>query len=254
MSMPSSGNRLIKAHSAHANFIPTSLNSLIDRDYKEYQKEQERKAKEETEKKAKDAADAEKSDDDSDGKTTGDESRDVDEDGVETITTTTTTTIVQTVKKVKKPNTDVVSSKTGGPGKPKGNESGAPSQFDTRLLNLPDHMYQQEQEWTYAPGNSDSTPDPTKYVIMRAEEDDIYLGLRVYTHKDVPAVVVGRLKAQAEKKDNKEGKEDEEDKKEDGEDKEKGDAKQSLSSLVDSLEDTCDCDECQGRTAHPDHN
>lgn len=157
------------------------------------------------------------------------------------VTTTTTTTVVQTVKKVKKPT----SAETSSPGndKPKGNQSGRHSGNPERL-NIPDPKYQQEQEWTFT-ANETVSIEPTKYVITRDDEDALYLGLKVYTHKDVPVVVVGRLKAEPEK-----DKKDSEEKKSE-EDKGKGVKRQSLSSLVDSLEDTCDCDECRGRQSHP---
>ena len=35
-------------------------------------------------------------------------------------------------------------------------------------------------------------------IIPHDDSNSIYVGLRVYTHKDVPAVVVGRLKAKKE--------------------------------------------------------
>jgi hypothetical protein len=248
MSIPADRNQLITYNSAHANFMPTPLESLIERDFKEYQKEKEKKAKEE-EKKAKEAAEAKKDDTkDEEGKTEVSEveTKD-DEDGVETVTTTTTTTVVQTVKKVKKPKANVASSESKSDGEqPKPNESGIRSRASKRF-NLPDHIYQQEQEWTYGIDSApDGTTEPTKYTIIRNEEDELYLGLRVYTHKDVPAVVVGILKVGAERKDEK--KEGTEENKAD----EKQDvARQSLSSLVASLEDTCDCDACRGRMSHP---
>ena len=38
-----------------------------------------------------------------------------------------------------------------------------------------------------------------KVVIPHDDPNSIYVGLRVYTHNDVPAVVVGKLKADSEK-------------------------------------------------------
>lgn len=237
--------------SAHANFIPTPLDSLIDRDYKEYRKEQERQAKEEAERKAKEAEESDESDNDSKESSTVESKED--EDGIETTTTTTTTTVVQTVKKVKRPKMEgTPSNSKADSDKPKVNESGPLSQQDPRRLNIPDYIYQQEQAWTFAAvASSDSSDDPTKYKITREDEDDLYLGLRVYTHKDVPAVVVGRLKAEPEKKEEKK---EEKEAREDEEKKSKEGAKESLSALIDSLEDVCDCDECHGRMAHPDKN
>lgn len=130
----------------------------------------------------------------------------------------------------------------------KGNESG-PMGILSRLrnLNMPDPKYQQEQLWADTATAAVNT-DPTKYVVVRNDEDSLYLGLRVYTNKNVPATVVGRLKAEPEKKEKDSSSGDGT-----GESKDpKEDKKQSLSSLVDSLEDVCDCDECKGRTSHPD--
>lgn len=111
---------------------------------------------------------------------------------------------------------------------------------------MPDPKYQQEQLWAATADASTST-DPTKYVIVRNDEDSLYLGLRVYTHKDAPAVVVGRLKAEPEKKEKEGGSGESAEQSKDSKD----DTKQSLSSL-DSMEDLCDCEECKGRSAHPD--
>ncbi|KAF9449391.1 cysteine proteinase [Macrolepiota fuliginosa MF-IS2] len=223
---------------AHANFIPTALETLIDRDYKDHQKE---KAKAEEERKAKEG-EKELNGDEKAEDTEDDEVSD--EDGDQTITTTTTTTVVQTVKKVKRPKLDPSLEPKPPSGKPVGNESGLSSDIHPELLNRPDPKYQQEYEWASA---ATQTPevDPTKYIITRDDEDALYLGLKVYTHRDAPAVVVGRLKAEPEAKEKK--------KTDDSEDsKGSGVVKQSLSSLVDSLEDTCDCHECQGRQSHPD--
>lgn len=167
---------------------------------------------------------------------------------METVTTTTTTTVVQTVKKVKKPKVEaVLTSSNPENDKPKGNESAIRSHRPD-LLNVPDPKYQQEQEWTYTIPTTTAPIEPTSYIIKRDDEDALYLGLRVYTHKDAPAEVVGRLKVEPGKDGDKK---DVGDKASDS-DKSTVEERQSLSSLVDSLEGTCDCEECEGRMAHPD--
>ncbi|XP_006462259.1 hypothetical protein AGABI2DRAFT_71002 [Agaricus bisporus var. bisporus H97] len=221
----------------HANFIPTKLQSLIDTDFKQYKKEQEKRAKEEAAKKAEEEAEDEGS------KAEAVEVESDDDPGAETITTTTTTTVVQTVKKVKKPKPEaIVDSSMSSSGQPKGNESTIPSNRRPELLNVPNPKYQQEHEWAQYT-TSTAPVDPTAYIIKRDDEDDVYLGLRVYTHKDTPAVVVGRLKVTPEQKsaDRKDEKT--------SDDNPQETRKQTLGSLLD---DDCDCDECRGlQKPHP---
>lgn len=224
-------------NSTHANFIPTKLQSLIDTDFKQYKKEQEKRAKEEAAKKAEEEAEDEGS------KAEAVEVESDDDPGAETITTTTTTTVVQTVKKVKKPKPEaIVDSSMSSSGQPKGNESTIPSNRRPELLNVPNPKYQQEHEWAQYT-TSTAPVDPTAYIIKRDDEDDVYLGLRVYTHKDTPAVVVGRLKVTPEQKsaDRKDEKT--------SDDNPQETRKQTLGSLLD---DDCDCDECRGlQKPHP---
>ncbi|KXN92871.1 hypothetical protein AN958_07080 [Leucoagaricus sp. SymC.cos] len=212
-------------HAAHANFIPTQLEWLIDRDYKEYQERKAKevalrdaeKAKKAPEPKVMEDGEEDNDDDDKSGETVNEIVSKEDKDGAETITTTTTTTVVRTVKKVEKAKTE--SETKVDIGVAKGNNEGVPSR-DARLLNAPDHRYQ--QELAASPGTV--SPDPTKYTIKWTENDELYLGLRVYTHKDVPAAVVGTLRVQAEKKEEKpadngsgdESKQEEEEEKKEG--------------------------------------
>lgn len=222
--------------SVHANFIPTPLQSLIDVDYKQYQKAEEKRAKEEAAaKKAKEEAENEENQSVYSEEAVEVESSD--DPGVETITTTTTTTVVQTVKKIKKPKPEGDVS-VGANGKPKASESGVPLSHRAELLNVPDAKYQQEHEW--AQYVAPATPvDPTAYVIKRDDEDDVYLGLRVYTHKDIPAVVVGRLRVMPEKKSVGQNLDD----KASDDDKPQEKPKQILNALLD---DICECEECRG--------
>jgi hypothetical protein len=215
------------------------VQSLIDVDFKQYQKEEEKRAKEEAAKKAKEEGEEGK---ESDGSGEAVEVESNEDPGVETITTTTTTTVVQTVKKIKKPKPEADFSAAAND-KPKGSESIIPSGRRAELLNVPDAKYQQESEW--AQYTTPSAPvDPTAYVIKRDDEDEVYLGLRVYTHKDTPAVVVGRLKVTQEKKSV-----DQKDDKASDDDKPQEKQKQALNSLLDEI---CDCDECRGlQKSHP---
>ena len=62
---------------------------------------------------------------------------------------------------------------------------------------------QQQQQQRYGEYNYGDTTETKKeeekgkVIIPHDDSNSIYVGLRVYTHKDVPAVVVGRLKAKA---------------------------------------------------------
>jgi len=197
-------------------FLPLSLESLIQHDYDEY--EQKKKAAEETTSKT---------------STSVEEKR---EDGgiVTTTTTTTTTTKVETivVNKTAAANTNkvdhaashdvvVVPDKlpsidvsieitepsingTITPAAPNIDTTTPPDSNGTLSSSSSSEGHAREnaqQQRGYNYGDTADTKkeeEKGKIAIPHDDSNSIYVGLRVYTHKDVPAVVVGRLKATKE--------------------------------------------------------
>ena len=176
-------------------FLPLSLESLIDRDFEEYDKK--KKAAEEIA-----------------------TSTSVEEKSADGIVTTTTTTITTTkVETIVVNKTAATTTKDSSPDlvvdKPAAVDVSA--ETDTSIDTIPTPV---------APNiDSNTPPDSTsvvnegharenaprgynygettdtkkeeekgKVTIPHDDSNSIYVGLRVYTHKDVPAVVVGRLK------------------------------------------------------------
>jgi co-chaperonin GroES (HSP10) len=187
-------------------FLPLSLDSLIQHDFDEY--EQKKKAAEET--------------------TTSTSVEEKTENGIVTTTTTTTTTtkvetiVVNktaaaanntTVKLDHSSSPDVVVPDKPAPGVDVSVETD-PSINGTITPTAPnidtttstdsngDHARENaQQQRGYNYGDSTDVKkeeEKGKVLIPHDDSNSIYVGLRVYTHKDVPAVVVGRLKATKE--------------------------------------------------------
>lgn len=187
--------------SEQSKYLPKSLDELIKQDLEAYEKAQKAKAEEPT------VVTEEK----------------VGEDGSVTTTTTTTTTKVETVV-VKK------SVKTETPLEKEIKEKPAEkptSPKSTPVLSLPSEQAPASGTVTPAVPDDPNTADPStdrlrgrrpsgqmsptgadtygdapdatsvekgKVAVPHDDPNSVYVGLRVYTHKDAPAVVVGRLK------------------------------------------------------------
>lgn len=173
-----------------AKYLPTELSELIDRDLAQYKKEQEQKAKE-AETQAKE-----------DGTTV-------------TVTTVTTTTTTKTEKVMKKNVPDSV------PEKPQDEIYNGPSlglppiapevqavdsceidpghvryrALSPSLLPMPPMPFPR----SLSPAPPPPPPvnnGPSNNLEIYEDEDTVYLGLRVYTNKDAPAKVSGKLKSE----------------------------------------------------------
>ena len=188
-------------------FLPLSLESLIQLDYDEYE-QKKKKAAEET--------------------TTSTSVKEDTGDGggiVTTTTTTTTTTKVETIvvnKKAAAANTIIKLDPPSSPAdlvvpdKPalsveterptvNGNITPTAPNIDTNtppdsnsVVSNEGYARENSQQRGYNYGDTTDTKkeeEKGKVVIPHDDSNSIYVGLRVYTHKDVPAVVVGRLKA-----------------------------------------------------------
>ena len=181
--------------------MPLSLDSLIQRDFDEYEK---KKAAEET--------------------TTSTTVEEKTVDGtVTTTTTTTTTTKVETivVNKTAATNTKADPPPLYVPDKPASVDVSVETEASNGTIthtapnidsNTPPDSVVNEghaRENAHQRGLGCNHGDPIetkkkedeekgKVIIPHDDSNSIYVGLRVYTHKDVPAVVVGRLKAAKE--------------------------------------------------------
>ncbi|KAF8889520.1 hypothetical protein CPB84DRAFT_1849319 [Gymnopilus junonius] len=185
----------------HAKYLPTSLDTLIKQDLEAYEKK----------KKAEDSV----------KKTVVEE---INEDGTVTTTTTTTTTVQRVVvssKKVTAKPEAVIDTASENPTSPllvpstleapTKSESSTPARPDSALdvPNAPDSGNTNratKSSGRQAPrgaddGGSDPTvPEKGKVLVDHDDPNSVFIGLRVYTNKDVPAVVVGRLKTDLEGK------------------------------------------------------
>ena len=179
--------------------MPLSLEALIQQDFDEY--ERKKKAAEET------------------ATSTSVEEKTV--DGIVTTTTTTTTTTkvetivvnktAATITKVDsspdivvpdKPALVDVSVETGTSiGTAPNIDSNTPPD-STCVVNEGHARENAQPGYNYGddPTVTKKEEEKGKVAIPHDDSNSIYVGLRVYTHKDVPAVVVGRLKASKEVK------------------------------------------------------
>lgn len=170
---------------AQAKYLPIDLKSLIERDLKEYEK-----------KKSVESSTVEQ----------------VREDGTVTVTTTTVTTETKTVvvKQGSKAtsNDTATATRPATPGQvatPVDTDAAAPI-IATESLNVPhdsrarmataDEEADADEADSSAASTAAETPEKGKFAVPQADENTVYIGLRVYTHKDVPAVVVGRVKTE----------------------------------------------------------
>lgn len=195
-------------------FLPLSLEDLIQLDYDEYEQKKKKAAEESI--------------------TSTSVEEDVGDGGgvVTTTTTTTTTTKVETVVVNKKAaavaaaaNTTIKLDTNSSPADlvvpdkhapvdlsivtepPSINGTITPTAPNIDTNTPPDsngvisnegHARENALQRGYNYGDSTDTKkeeEKGKVVIPHDDSNSIYVGLRVYTHKDVPAVVVGRLKA-----------------------------------------------------------
>jgi hypothetical protein len=125
-----------------------------------------------------------------------------------TVTTTTVTTETKTV--VVKQGSKATSNDTATPSQvatPADTDAVAPI-IATETLNVPhdgrarmatadeDADADADEPDGSAASATSETPEKRKFAVPQADENTVYIGLRVYTHKDVPAVVVGRVKTE----------------------------------------------------------
>ena len=178
-------------HRIQKSYIPTTLEELIGRDLEEYKRKKEEEA----------------------GITTKTEEN-VDEDGTTTTTTTTTTTKLETVV-VKEASIAKVDSKLEKKFADIPVESAPPTRINTPATNLDDDpnrpevvenlglCQQRGLGTTHVRGEhyDDEPPAPTvspgdkrKVTVPHESSDDVVIGLRVYTHRDVACSVQGRLR------------------------------------------------------------
>jgi hypothetical protein len=183
-------------------FLPLSLEALIQRDFEEYEKKKK-------------AAD--------DITTTTVEEKSA--DGTITTTTTTTTTKVETVVVNKtaaaaasattpttpttntKPDSDLIPDKSATADVSETSSSGtstapASPNADPRIINERYARQRKQRGYNYGDevaAESKNEGEKGKVAIPYDDPNSVYVGLRVYTHKDVPAVVVGKLKVDSEK-------------------------------------------------------
>ena len=123
-----------------------------------------------------------------------------------TVTTTTVTTETKTV--VVKQGSKATSNDPATPTQvatPADTDAVAPI-IATESLNVPhdtkprmataDEEADADETDSSAASATPETPEKGKFTVPQADENTVYIGLRVYTHKDVPAVVVGRVKTE----------------------------------------------------------
>ncbi|KAF8797356.1 cysteine proteinase [Phlegmacium glaucopus] len=187
-------------------FLPATLETLIQRDFEEYEKK--KKASEET---------------------TTTKTEEKTEDGTVTTTTTTTTTKVETIvvnktagtattttaTKVVDPvpdkpvptdvsvESDTATSGTVTPAAPNADSHTPPDSVSVSEGNVRESTQRGSSNNNYgdtADSETKKEEEKGKVTIPHDDSNSVYVGLRVYTHKDVPAVVVGRLKAAVEVK------------------------------------------------------
>lgn len=152
--------------SEHATYLGTDLDTLVEKDFSEFQAQKE-----------KDAADAKAK--------TSVTTEEVADDGA---TVTTTTTIVTT-------ETKQVVVKT-----PAKKPAPAPSPTDGLVGVVAPTAGPSEDGVTTPPADDSITPimvtvEGGKVTVPYDDTNHVTIGLRVYTNKDVPASVVGRLRS-----------------------------------------------------------
>ncbi|KAH9479886.1 Calpain [Psilocybe cubensis] len=180
-----------------AKYLPTTLESLIQRDLEEYEKKKK-----------------------AEGEVVTKVVEEVSEDGTVTTTTTTTTTKVETVVVGKK----VALQKESPPEKPtsiplppttvdptpttNGISTPALPNVTPEVPNIPDTSRSRYRGSSPRYGGSSATKGEDvpkgKVEIDHDDPNTVCVGLRVYTHKDVPTVVVGRLKVDSDQKEDSE--------------------------------------------------
>ncbi|KAF9480348.1 cysteine proteinase [Pholiota conissans] len=171
-------SRVSEVQYEQSRYLPKSLDELIKQDLDAYEKAKKEKAEAPT--------------------VVTEES--IGEDGAVTTTTTTTTTKVEKVvvqKAVKKEKEAPSEKETKD--KPAENTT---SPKPTPGLLPAEPPAPNSGATTPAAGDDPNTPDPStdrllekgKVAVPHDDPNSVYVGLRVYTHKDAPAAVVGRLK------------------------------------------------------------
>ncbi|TFK38213.1 hypothetical protein BDQ12DRAFT_735790 [Crucibulum laeve] len=167
-------------------FLPTPLSELIEKDFQAFEKKQaEARLKDLSIQSVASSTGPKETDPEDDS----DQDDDDDDDAV-TTTTTTTTVVVQKVSKKGKKNPD------GPPGIKENHFSLKNNSTGDANSDNGDG----EEVDASAQTGTPPTVAPSPYEELLARDDNsVYIGLRVYTHKDAPAVVVGRLKADLEK-------------------------------------------------------
>ncbi|KAF8811467.1 cysteine proteinase [Phlegmacium glaucopus] len=176
-------SRILTERAKSQAIASTSLETLIQRDFNEYKKK--KACKESTTTKT-------------EGKT---------EDGiVTTSTTTTTSTKVETVVVNKTAATATTRYQSGRPCPRQTCSTDVSVESDTTTSgtitpaapNADSHT--PPDSISVSEGNTEKEEEKGQVTIPHDDLNSVYVGLRVYTYKDVPAVVVGHLKAVVEVK------------------------------------------------------
>ncbi|KAF9009888.1 hypothetical protein BDQ17DRAFT_1347079 [Cyathus striatus] len=182
-------------------FATITVTDLIEKDYAQYEKK--RKEKEEKEKQKK-TEEQEEDKEGSDGSSSwADAESDNDSDEVTTTTTMTTVVVTKKSKKeAKAANTKPLGSSAATPASASGLDSKAPrglgpkdmkpsTESDTGCENVPAPI----------PVVMVDNEPPVPYSEYLSQDDhNLFLGLKVYTKKEVPVTIEGRLRAELDVK------------------------------------------------------
>ncbi|KAF9038120.1 hypothetical protein BJ165DRAFT_1353090 [Panaeolus papilionaceus] len=151
--------------------LPPTLEDLIEADFAAYEKKKKKEAEVTT--------------------TTVET---INDDGTVTTTTTTTTTKVESVtvkKAVTKDSTATATASTSSPTLSTSTETSKPA------IEAPTQPSAQSNTQTFAPGTTTAEEEKIekgKVKVPHLDSNTVTIGLRVYTNKDVPVTVAGRLK------------------------------------------------------------
>lgn len=146
----------------NAKYLPTDLQTLVERDFAEFEK----KRKEEEEK----------------AKSTTTTTEEKSDDGT---VTTTTTVVTETKTVVIKGSAKAADGDAKSPSNDEGNKGAAEVTKTT------------ESASPAAAATTETPPEKGQVAVPYSDNNTVYVGLRVYTKKEVPVVVVGRLKGEA---------------------------------------------------------
>ncbi|KAF9009889.1 hypothetical protein BDQ17DRAFT_1273557 [Cyathus striatus] len=170
-------------------FATTTITDLIEKDYALYKKKlQEKEQKEDTNKPGDESSASDDGDDNS--------------DEVTTTTTTTTVVVKKKVKKDQKPqSSDIISENSKASGK-------EVQEFGYGGMKMGNNDDPLDEVIQTIPVTIDETKKLDPYSEYLTQDDNnLFLGLKVYTKKEVPVTIEGRLRAELDVKSTEEKKE-----------------------------------------------